>query len=87
MEDDVLDGVMVPDRYLDMERNLLESMLQLNEAKKAYRKARNKMVGMMKKDGIRKVVTNTSTICIFPISPERGNGMRLIVNKRKKGVP
>lgn len=59
-----LSGIMIPEWYFDRERELLECLLRLEEAKRAYRTARNKMVGKMSANGIYRIDSGLATVFI-----------------------
>ena len=82
-QDEQLSGIMVPDWYLDRERELLDAMQRLEEAKKEYRTARNKLVGRMKREGIRSIDSGLSAVYLYPPAPGHGNGKRLRVILKK----
>ena len=60
-----LSGVMIPDWYFDYERELLEAHMRLEEAKKAYRTARNKMVGKMSANGIYRIDSGLASVILY----------------------
>lgn len=80
-EHERLSDLMVPDWYLERELELLEAMQRLQEAKKAYRIARNRLVGMMNRDGIKRIESNLATIYTFPAPNGRAKRLRVMLKR------
>ena len=78
-QDERLSGVMVPDWYLERELELLEALQRLQEAKRAYRTARNKLVAMMKRNGTRRLETDLTTIYLFPAANGKAKRLRVVL--------
>jgi hypothetical protein len=76
---EILTGVMIPNSYLVLECELLEALQQLQESKRAYRMARNRLVGMMNKDGIRRINSDLATFYVFPAANGKAKRLRVVL--------
>lgn len=57
-----LTGVEVPSWYFDRERELLEALLRLEEAKNEYRQARSRLYSMMNENGVQRIDIGLLTV-------------------------
>lgn len=77
-----LSGVEVPDWYLERERELLEALVRLTEAKKASRTARNKMMCQMDSSGIHRIDSDLATVIYYDRQTDYKGNRRLCVRLR-----